>query len=198
MKNTKWFVIGVVVLLIVFLNQGKKEASTQFTYSLNAGWNLISLPVIPSSTSPTIFDGCGTHSNNPMRECSPIGQCSSSDATIATQLQPRKAYWLFVMASTQCTISGTPILDTTPFSLVDGWNSIGTISNSPLYMSSLTGVTEMRIWTSPIFTNVDVIQPGQGASVYKQPQSTCPSTICSDNVIDYNEAISVLNQWVGG
>lgn len=27
---------------------------------------------------------------------------------------------------------------------------------------------------------------------------SCPSTICSDNTIDYTEVISVLNKWIGG
>ena len=37
-----------------------------------------------------------------------------------------------------------------------------------------------------------------GATPEPTPFPACPSTVCNDNIVSYDEAISILNKWISG
>jgi hypothetical protein len=86
--------------------------------SLKAGWNMVSVPVVPIDDSPSaVFPG--------------VAGIFTWDATsrsyyVPTVIEPEKGYWVAVTEDTTIIISGTPI-DTWTNDIRAGWNMIGSV-----------------------------------------------------------------------
>ncbi len=94
-----------------------KDVSVQI--SLKAGWNMVSLPVVPAnpyykSVFPTALVA---YSWNP---------ATKSYAPV-TNLEAGKGYWVAVSADAVATVVGSPVLSWTK-SITAGWNMIGSVN----------------------------------------------------------------------
>lgn len=140
---------------------------TSFTISLSPGWNLVSLPLTPTST--VVTDVLGSDVVSKMYTSGGIWTLvylSGSSAAPSwrwwtpdrganmTTFEPGKAYWIYVTGSCSFTVTGTPCGSTsgipTPTtyplyyssSYPDGWNMLGFKSCQPMkaadYLANLT------------------------------------------------------------
>ncbi|MCK4222490.1 MAG: hypothetical protein KAX25_06405, partial [Dehalococcoidia bacterium] len=85
---------------------------------LKAGWNMVSVPVIPADTSvSSVFPGAEV-----VYTWDPI----TRSYYVPTDVEPEKGYWVAVIADTNITMTGV-IVSTWTSSLTAGWNMIGSI-----------------------------------------------------------------------
>ena len=103
-----------------------------FNISLAAGWNLISIPLVPADTAPTsVFSSAsGNYSrvqayNNcdvadPWKEFDP-GNPGAADLTA---LDPKIGFWINVTSATTLAVNGSSQPNTN-IPLCTGWNLIG-------------------------------------------------------------------------
>ncbi|MCJ7575496.1 MAG: right-handed parallel beta-helix repeat-containing protein [Dehalococcoidia bacterium] len=89
--------------------------------SLQAGWNMVSVPVTPADNSTgAVFPG--------------VAGIFTWDATsrsyyMPTVIDPEKGYWVAVTENTTITISGSP-LETWTTDIKAGWNMIGSVNTT--------------------------------------------------------------------
>ena len=87
--------------------------------SLKAGWNMVSLPVIPVDPSPdAVFPGaelvCGWDRGNQTYVCPPA------------EIEPDQGYWVAMMGNTTITVCGMPGYEWTS-DITAPWNIIGSV-----------------------------------------------------------------------
>jgi hypothetical protein len=118
---------------------------TSVNISLNSGWNLISLPLIPTGGSvsvATLFSG---------KPVDAIWSYSGGSWVSPTTMVDGKGYWVHMTAASSITLSGVvnPNPPQTPptYSVVTGWNLMGFKSTCARTAGSyLSGVPYVRIW----------------------------------------------------
>ena len=98
-------------------------------FSLQRGWNIISLPLnVPNDSVRAIFPG----SNGTAFSYGPAGY------QVTSTMSPGVGYWLKSPSSGPVTVSGSPIwIDTV--NVLQGWNMIGSISSS-IATSAITSI----------------------------------------------------------
>lgn len=103
------------------------------TLSLNAGWNLISLNVIPSSYTPqSILSGISGVRQLKSAYQSYVPSVSPVFNNLAA-LEPGKGYWLKLDAPQTLTVPGEPInCAATSISLQSGWNLVSYLPQNAL------------------------------------------------------------------
>jgi len=124
---------------------------------LMAGWNLISLPLIPSSTAITSVLGSLTAANEVSIVWSYTGTGSTRSwmsfrpgaPSTLTTMQDGSGYWVYMLAPDTLYVGGTVIAPaSTPptYQLIQGWNLLGfkpqpTVQNETVgaYLSSIDG-----------------------------------------------------------
>lgn len=90
---------------------------TEFTIHCDAGYNLVSLPIIPGNTSPgVVFPGS---------EGIFEWDHASYSYVPVSDIQPGKAYWVFVPVPTDFIISGIPVTRIEETMTESGWWTIG-------------------------------------------------------------------------
>ncbi|KAF5414786.1 MAG: hypothetical protein C5S48_07875 [Candidatus Methanogaster sp.] len=100
-----------------------------YTISLGAGWNLISIPVLPEDASvDAVF---GSNFVPPVYEY-------NSGYIAATSLEPKKGYWVLANAQVDIDVTGTAPTNT-EVTVLQGWNLIGPVS-SGVEVSSFANV----------------------------------------------------------
>ena len=89
--------------------------------SLKAGWNLVSVPVIPDDSSvEAVF---------PETEVVYAWDASTGGYDMAAEVEPSKGYWVAVLSDTVITLSGVPVYDWTD-EVTAGWNLVGSVFGS--------------------------------------------------------------------
>ena len=89
--------------------------------SLKAGWNLVSVPVIPADPSvAAVFAGT---------EVVYAWNATAAGYYMPTEVEPHRGYWVAVMTDTIITVSGVPVHSWTA-EMTGGWNLIGSVSES--------------------------------------------------------------------
>jgi len=130
--------------------------------TINPGWNLISVPIIPADNDTNVLFGTCTSL------AQPIQKWESPLFVAATEIAPKQGYWLFSTEQTTCEINGTTIENKT-ITLNPGWNLIGTTGMSNLEISSIPNQVIERpalYWSSPLFEETPIIEPGKAAWVF--------------------------------
>jgi len=97
------------------------EELVEVHLSLQAGWNMVSVPVMPADDSAsTVFPGvAGIFAWN----------ATSRDYYAPTVIDPEQGYWVAVTETTTLTINGTP-LQTWTSDIKAGWNMIGSVNTT--------------------------------------------------------------------
>jgi hypothetical protein len=119
---------------------GHTMAITPTTWSLDSGWNMISLPLnVTDPRATTLF---------PWATSSLFRYDRSTNYTSVDSILPPRGYWLKFPADTNVHLNGTVIMsDTVP--VVTGWNMVGSISYS-VDTSTITTVPA-GIISAPIY-----------------------------------------------
>jgi len=134
-----------------------------FSLNINPGWNLISVPIVPSDSNAQVLFNCISTivEKPPLAWESPL-------FVAAAEIEPKVGYWLFSTEAKTCEINGT-IIDNTTIILNPGWNLIGTTGTSNIDISSIPNQVAERpalYWNNPLFEETNVIEPGKAAWVF--------------------------------
>ncbi|MGB9834957.1 MAG: lectin like domain-containing protein, partial [bacterium] len=92
-----------------------------FTYSLNSGWNMISLPLVTSPSPSAVFGGLPSGWRIFSWDPTLPGYRMNQDVT----LEVGEGYWLKSPSSLEYTVEGTPFSGDLTIPLSVGWHMIG-------------------------------------------------------------------------
>jgi len=92
-----------------------------FFLTLNAGWNLVSIPVEPIDPTPAaVF---------PAPQCAATWAYEAGTYVTPTTIQPKKGYWVWANSAGTLTITGARPANTA-IALSPGWNLVGVVGPS--------------------------------------------------------------------
>jgi len=135
----------------------------EFNLSLTAGWNMVSVPIIPdNNTVNHIFGQIST------LNIRPVSTWQFPSFIPVNQVQVKKGYWVFTPSPINIKIIGTPITEKN-LSLISGWNMIGTTGLGNLDLTKIPNQVSQRppvTWQFPSFTPINQLMPGKGAWVF--------------------------------
>jgi hypothetical protein len=157
---------------------------------LSAGWNLVSLPVVPKDSSITRVLAAQIAANEITIVWSYTGTprtwklFTPGKSSTLTSMTDGNGYWIYMRTSDTVYIDGSviaPVSTPPTYSLVQGWNLIGfkpepTVQSETVgaYLSSISGTYDPRnIWiydnpngTWIRATDSTMLQPGQAMWIY--------------------------------
>lgn len=133
--------------------------STAMTFSYDAGWNLLSVPLQTESRSVKILF--------PQAEGQALRFTQGYVAT--AEIEPGPGFWLRFPTASQSSLQGQPLLEHT-ITLQPGWNLIGSIA-VPVGVDEVLGGPIQEIQSLVYgyrggYQPVDILQPGQGYWIY--------------------------------
>jgi len=168
----------------------KMASAPVSSIDLAAGWNLISLPLIPSNTATAaVMSGVSgnvtvVYYYNAAATIPGWLSWTPSGGGTLTTMEDGKGYWIYMATAGTFTFSGNP-MPTPPalpptYDVVAGWNMIGVKSTTPVihsnYLVNLAGDYSVLyaydaatgVWLSlyPMEQNGGMMEPGSGFWIY--------------------------------
>jgi hypothetical protein len=121
---------------------------------LNAGWNMVSFPVLPSDASfASIFAGKGYYQ---------VLTWTGTSYVTATNVEAGKGYWVLVLSETALTIEGSAV-DSFEVDLPAGWSMIGSVNDGVCDCGSVfPGYYQALTWSGTSYVTATTIEPGKG------------------------------------
>ena len=135
----------------------------EFTLPLKAGWNMVSLPIIPDNSSVSAIFG-----EIPTLSIRPVVTWESPIFIQVNKIEPKKGYWVFTPSNMDIVITGIPITETN-ISLTAGWNMVGTTGLNNIDLTLIPNQVPQRpsvTWQSPMFVSINELEPGKAAWVF--------------------------------
>ena len=124
-----------------------------FSLNLDAGWNMVSLPVIPDDLAVTaVLDGV---------EFYQLVTWSGSGYVSASSFEAGRGYWLLVLEEVNVTIFGDSI-DQATFNLSPGWSMVGGPNSVVQASEVFPGFYQLVTWTGSGYISATVFEPGKG------------------------------------
>lgn len=125
-----------------------------FTLSLNAGWNMVSFPVIPANTSfASIFSGVGYYQ---------VPTWSGTSYTAPANVEAGRGYWVLVLSPTLLNVTGVSI-ERCELDLPAGWSMIGSIYHSTANAAAVfPSYHQLLTWDGFSYVTATTIEPGKG------------------------------------
>jgi sugar lactone lactonase YvrE len=112
---------------------------------LTAGWNMVSVPVVPADTSrAAVFppaDVVAVYTWNPV----------TKSYEVPTNIAPEVGYWVAVAGDKTITVTGTPVTQWES-NLTAGWNMCGSVCGDPIQVSDLQDDPSPSIVRSAIYS----------------------------------------------
>ena len=147
--------------ITVTTDNGTFSTRATHTISLAAGWNLISIPVLPEDASVNAIFGSSI--------VPPVYEYDAGYKSV-TILEPKKGYWVLANSPVDVDITGT-----TPTNLevtvVPGWNLIGPVS-SGVEVSSFTDITPPVYEYAAGYKSVETLEQTKGYWVLTSTETT--------------------------
>ena len=134
---------------------------------LKAGWNMVSLPVIPDdSTANTVM---------PPGVFFQLVTWSGTGYVTASNFEAARGYWLLVLEDVNVTVFGEPV-NSLSLSLSPGWSMVGGPNSIVQSSEAFPGFYQLVTWTGTGYTSATVFDPGKGywALVLEETQVTLP------------------------
>jgi hypothetical protein len=130
--------------------------------ALKAGWNMVSVPVIPSDpTTSSVFAGSvAVYTWNPI----------DRNYVVPTTVVPQRGYWVAVVSDLTIPVTGTPVSEWESELLV-GWNMVGSIQPHAVLVGDLVDDPPNSILTNAVYhwntggksyASVSSLKPGEG------------------------------------
>jgi pimeloyl-ACP methyl ester carboxylesterase/predicted MPP superfamily phosphohydrolase len=121
---------------------------------LDAGWNMVSFPAIPSNTSfASIFNGIGYYQ---------VLTWSGTSYVTPTNAEAGRGYWVLVLSSTTVDVTGMPV-NSYERDLPAGWSMIGSICNSAVDASTVfPDYYQLLTWSGTSYVAATTIESGKG------------------------------------
>jgi len=145
-------------------------SESEFTkLMLTAGWNMVSLPVVPEDPSAAaVMDGVDFYQ---------LVTWSGTGYATATEFEAGRGYWLLVLGDTNVTITGTPV-ESLNLTLSPGWSMIGGPNTGVPAVDVFPGFYQLVTWTGTGYAPATVFEPGKGfwALVLEETQIQLPPT----------------------
>ena len=134
---------------------------------LKAGWNMVSLPVIPEDFTANAIIPSGLFFQ--------LVTWSGSGYVSATEFEAGRGYWLLVLEDVNVTVSGVPV-DSLSLSLSPGWSMVGGTNDVVTASDVFPGFYQLVMWTGTGYTPATVFEPGKGywALVLEETQIQLP------------------------
>jgi subtilisin family serine protease len=143
---------------IIISTETSHEAIAAYLYEatlqLEAGWNMVSFPVIPDDTSfASIFSGADFYQ---------VVTWTGMSYTTPTNVEAGRGYWVLMLSPTTITLEGTPV-KSYEVDLPAGWSMIGgiydvTVDADDVFPEHYQLVT----WTGTSYVTATTIEPGKG------------------------------------
>jgi len=134
-------------------NTFQYQEDEQIQIALKAGWNMVSVPVVPDDTSVSaVFPGA---------EAVYTWDPATKSYYMPTDVEPHKGYWVAVTADTDITVTGAIVSNWTS-SLTAGWNMIGSIYGKDVDFSDPDDVPDGSVeapayWWNPSTRSYDLV-----------------------------------------
>ena len=132
-----------------------------YAISLDAGWNMVSIPVIPADASVNAIFGDNI--------ITPVYEYNAGYNEV-TSLEPKKGYWVLANSAVDISISGTVPSDL-EVTIVPGWNMIGPVSSN-VQVSSFTGIITPVYGYSAGYNEVTTLEQTEGYWVLTSAETT--------------------------
>jgi hypothetical protein len=125
-----------------------------FSLSLNAGWNMVSFPVIPDDTSfASIFSGVDFYQ---------VVTWTGTSYVTPTDVEAGVGYWVLVLSATEVTVEGTPV-ESYEVDLPAGWSMIGGIYDVTVDAGDVfPDFYQLETWSGTSYVTATTIEPGKG------------------------------------
>ena len=134
-----------------------------FTLPLKAGWNMVSIPLIPDDSSVSvIFKDISTLSIRP------VVTWENPLFVQVDQIEPKIGYWVFTPQNIDIIVTGMPIVDTN-LSLKAGWNMVGTTGFDNFDLTFIPNQVSQRppvTWENPLFVSINELVAGKASWVF--------------------------------
>jgi len=161
-----------------------------FSINLKAGWNMVSLPLIPDNRSVyAIFGGI------PTLDTMPVVTWEAPSFVVVEEIEPKIGYWVFTPSDTTINVIGKPITNTTLI-LKAGWNMVGTVGMRNLSISDIPNQVPERpavTWVAPSFVETDIIEPGKSAWVFVTTDTTVTIGKTASTVLKAKAVPMIMN-----
>jgi len=164
--------------------------SQGFSINLKAGWNMVSLPLIPDNRSVYAIFG-----SIPTLDTMPVVTWEAPSFVVVEEIEPKIGYWVFAPSDTTINIIGNPITNTTLI-LKAGWNMVGTVGIVNLSISDIPNQVPERpavTWVAPSFVETDMIEPGKSAWVFVTADTTVTIGKTASTVLKAKAVPMIMN-----
>ncbi|MHC1571673.1 MAG: S8 family serine peptidase [Methanosarcinales archaeon] len=164
--------------------------SQGFSINLSAGWNMVSLPLIPDNSSLYAVFG-----SIPTLDTMPVVTWEAPSFVVVEEIEPKIGYWVFTPSDTTIRVMGKPITNTTLI-LKAGWNMVGTVGVGNLSISDIPNQVPERpavTWVAPSFVETDMIEPGKSAWVFVTTDTTVTRGKTTSTVLKTEVVPMIMN-----
>jgi len=129
-------------------------STVEYELNLNAGWNMVSFPVMPEDTSfSSIFSGLPYYQ---------VLTWSGTSYVTPTNVEAGRGYWVLVQSATTVEITGLPV-ESYALDLPAGWSMIGSVHGSTVDAGTVfPGYYQLLTWSGTSYVTVTTIEPGKG------------------------------------
>jgi hypothetical protein len=144
-------------------------SETEFTLELEAGWNMVSLPVVPDDPAASAVMPSGVFYQ--------LVTWTGTGYALSTEFEAGRGYWLLVLHDVDVTVSGQPV-DSLSLGLSAGWNMVGGTVDEVPAIDVFSGFHQLVTWSGTGYTLATVFEPGRGywALVLEETQIQLPPT----------------------
>jgi len=129
------------------------ETDVEVTIELSAGWNMVSLPVIPDDTSATAIMPTGAFFQ--------LVTWSGTGYVSAAEFEVGKGYWLLVLYDITLTVSGEPV-DEFTLNLSPGWTMVGGPNVEVSASDVFSGFYQLYTWSGSSYVVATEFEPSTG------------------------------------
>ena len=143
------------------------SVEVEFTLELRAGWNMVSLPVVPDDPMANAVMPSGLFYQ--------LVTWTGTGYVAATEFEAGRGYWLLVLEDVNVTVTGIPV-DEVTLTLSPGWSMIGGPNSVVQASEVFPGFYQLVTWTGTGYTPATVFEPGKGywALVLEETQIQLP------------------------
>ncbi|MGB2842385.1 MAG: Ig-like domain-containing protein [Halobacteriota archaeon] len=153
-----------------FVTVNVSEGAVTATIPLQAGWNMVSLPIDPTDSSvSSVFADVEMYGAS-------VYEYTAAGYNPVTTVQPKEGYWVYSADSTTIDVTGSSITNT--IDLQAGWNMVGLpVTPTDSSVSSVFADVEMYgasvyEYTAAGYNPVTTVQPKEGYWVYSADSIT--------------------------